>query len=73
MTTERERIAGFGRLEDGLRQSGPWYQWGPYPSERQRGTVREDYSSRGYRWASTARANSLKVACLVASGWPFSL
>ena len=50
MTAERERIAGFGRLEDGLRQAGPWYQWGPYVSERQWGTVREDYSPDGEAW-----------------------
>jgi Mannosylglycerate hydrolase MGH1-like glycoside hydrolase domain len=50
MTAENERIAGFGRLEDGLRQAGPWYQWGPYLSERQWGTVREDYSPDGEAW-----------------------
>jgi mannosylglycerate hydrolase MGH1-like protein len=50
MTAESERIAGFGRLEDGLRQAGPWYQWGPYVSERQWGTVREDYSADGEAW-----------------------
>jgi hypothetical protein len=47
---ERERVAGFGRLEDGLRQAGDWYQWGPYVSERQWGTVREDYSPDGQAW-----------------------
>ena len=51
MAAESERIAGFGRLEDGLRQAGPWYQWGPYVSERQWGTVREDYSPDGEAWA----------------------
>jgi hypothetical protein len=50
MAAESERIAGFGRLEDGLRQAGPWYQWGPYVSERQWGTVREDYSADGEAW-----------------------
>jgi hypothetical protein len=47
---ERARIAGFGRLEDGLRQAGDWYRWGPYVSERQWGTVREDYSPDGQAW-----------------------
>ena len=28
----------------------PWRQWGPYLSERQWGTVREDYSSDGNAW-----------------------
>jgi hypothetical protein len=37
-------------MEDGLKQSGPWYQWGPYVSERQWGTVREDYSADGDAW-----------------------
>ena len=41
MGAERDRIAGFGRLEDGLLQAGDWYRWGPYVSERQWGTVRE--------------------------------
>ena len=50
MGAERERVAGFGRLEDGLRQAGEWYQWGPYVSERQWGTVREDYSADGEAW-----------------------
>jgi hypothetical protein len=50
MGAESERVAGFGRLEDGLRQAGAWYLWGPYVSERQWGTVREDYSAGGDAW-----------------------
>jgi hypothetical protein len=50
MGAESDRVAGFGRLEDGLRQAGDWYRWGPYVSERQWGTVREDYSSDGEAW-----------------------
>ena len=50
MSAERDRVAGFGRLEDGLRQAGDWYRWGPYVSERQWGTVREDYSPDGEAW-----------------------
>ncbi|MDX6341465.1 MAG: hypothetical protein QOH87_1603, partial [Trebonia sp.] len=50
MTTEGDRVAGFGKLEDGLRQASPWYMWGPYVSERQWGTVREDYSQDGDAW-----------------------
>jgi hypothetical protein len=50
MGAERERVARFGRLEDGLRQAGEWYRWGPYVSERQWGTVREDYSADGDAW-----------------------
>jgi hypothetical protein len=51
VSTEGERVAGFGRLEDGLRQASPWYMWGPYISERQWGTVREDYSEDGDAWS----------------------
>ena len=47
---ERDRVAEFGKLEDGLRQAGDWYLWGPYVSERQWGTVREDYSADGEAW-----------------------
>lgn len=50
MGPERERVDSFGRLEDGLRQGGDWYRWGPYVSERQWGTVREDYSADGNAW-----------------------
>ena len=51
MGAESERVAQFGRLEDGLRQPGTeWYRWGPYVSERQWGTVREDYSADGNAW-----------------------
>jgi hypothetical protein len=50
MGAESDRVAGFGRLEDGLRQAGDWYRWGPYVSERQWGTVREDYSPDGEAW-----------------------
>ena len=50
MSAERERIESFGHLENGLRQGGDWYHWGPYPSERQWGTVREDYSEGGTAW-----------------------
>jgi hypothetical protein len=47
---ERERAASLGQLENGLRQAGDWYLWGPYVSERQWGTVREDYSAHGTAW-----------------------
>jgi hypothetical protein len=50
MSAESDRVATFGRLEDGLRQAGDWYLWGPYVTERQWGTVREDYSPDGEAW-----------------------
>jgi hypothetical protein len=42
--TERKRL-------DEAREAGiPWKKWGPYLSERQWGTVREDYSPNGDAW-----------------------
>jgi hypothetical protein len=38
------------RLDAARRSSVPWYKWGPYLSERQWGTVREDYSDAGDAW-----------------------
>ena len=34
----------------GCGRRGDWYHWGPYLSERQWGTVREDYSAHGTAW-----------------------
>jgi hypothetical protein len=48
---EGRRVASFGRLDLGLRQASDWYVWGPYLSERQWGTVREDYSADGDAWS----------------------
>jgi len=38
------------RLDDGRLKTVPWKKWGPYISERQWGTVREDYSQNGDAW-----------------------
>ncbi len=38
------------RLIDAGRNNVPWRRWGPYLSERQWGTVREDYSIDGNAW-----------------------
>jgi hypothetical protein len=38
------------RLEAARSSSVPWKKWGPYLSERQWGTVREDYSENGDAW-----------------------
>jgi hypothetical protein len=38
------------RLEAAASQNIPWKKWGPYLSERQWGTVREDYSEGGDAW-----------------------
>ena len=38
------------RLEEARAKKPPWKKWGPYLSERQWGTVREDYSEGGDAW-----------------------
>ena len=38
------------RLEEARSETTPWRKWGPYLSERQWGTVREDYSESGNAW-----------------------
>jgi hypothetical protein len=44
MTAEHQRLA------DCRDTDAPWRRWGPYLSERQWGTVREDYSAGGDAW-----------------------
>jgi Glycosyl hydrolase family 63 C-terminal domain len=38
------------RLTEAREGTAPWKKWGPYLSERQWGTVREDYSTDGNAW-----------------------
>jgi Glycosyl hydrolase family 63 C-terminal domain len=38
------------RLTESRENKIPWKKWGPYVSERQWGTVREDYSKNGDAW-----------------------
>ena len=53
MTAEQTRLAeAAGRAESDLFSANPWYEWGPYLSERSWGTVREDYSAEGDAWRS---------------------
>ncbi|MGL6112138.1 MAG: MGH1-like glycoside hydrolase domain-containing protein, partial [Rubrivivax sp.] len=46
MNADAER----SRLEQARTRTAPWKKWGPYLSERQWGTVREDYSLDGDAW-----------------------
>src|SRR5439155_23294864 len=48
--SERPMSAEHDRLEEAREQKTPWKKWGPYLSERQWGTVREDYSEGGNAW-----------------------
>src|SRR5271165_851863 len=49
-TTAPAKTAEAQRLDEAREQGVPWRQWGPYLSERQWGTVREDYSENGDAW-----------------------
>jgi hypothetical protein len=44
MSSEKERLL------EAREKNIPWRKWGPYLSERQWGTVREDYSDNGDAW-----------------------
>jgi mannosylglycerate hydrolase MGH1-like protein len=44
-------VAEQKRLNEARDAGIPWKKWGPYLSERQWGTVREDYSDSGDAWA----------------------
>jgi hypothetical protein len=46
MSTDAETL----RLEGDARRAANWKRWGPYLSERQWATVREDYSELGTAW-----------------------
>lgn len=45
-----QKVAEMKRLNESRDSSAAWKKWGPYLSERQWGTVREDYSSNGDAW-----------------------
>src|SRR5258705_11906064 len=45
-----ERLAEEIRIEEAAQRTIHWRRWGPYLSERQWGTVREDYSAYGTAW-----------------------
>ena len=49
-TTTSSECSEQKRLNDAREASIPWKKWGPYLSERQWGTVREDYSQDGNAW-----------------------
>ena len=49
-----------------VQQVQPWKKWGPYLSERQWGTVREDYSEGGNAWDYFTHDQAQWVAALEA-------
>ena len=75
MTAEHDRLA------EAREHKAPWKKWGPYLSERQWGTVREDYSEGGNAWDyfSHEQARSVEPGvrksasrpCRAAPAWSF--
>ena len=57
------------RLSESRESKKPWKKWGPYLSERQWGTVREDYSVNGDAW-NFFHTRSGTLTCLpMGRGW----
>ena len=50
MATKIVDVIEQERLKQAREAGIPWKKWGPYLSERQWGTVREDYSENGDAW-----------------------
>ena len=50
------------RLSQEENRAKNWKRWGPYLSERQWGTVREDYSDHGNSWAAFPHEHARKRA-----------
>jgi hypothetical protein len=50
MATNFVDVTEQKRLNEAREAGIPWKKWGPYLSERQWGTVREDYSENGDAW-----------------------
>lgn len=53
-----QKTAEHQRLEEDKKNQKDWKKWGPYLSERQWGTVREDYSENGDAWNYFTHAQS---------------
>lgn len=53
---------GIGTSEKERLKDPEWKKWGPYLSERQWGTVREDYSADGEAWTYTTHDLARSIA-----------
>src|ERR1043166_8613102 len=50
MNAEQKRLEEANLIPAGEGKEETWRKWGPYLSERQWSTVREDYSADGNAW-----------------------
>jgi hypothetical protein len=61
------------RLHEARDKKAAWKKWGPYLSERQWGTVREDYSDNGDAWGISATTTPVRATIAGAkTDWPAS-
>ena len=58
------------RLAEAREKTAHWYRWGPYLSERQWGTVREDYSPDGDAWNYLTFDDAVRFCELQAQRFP---
>jgi len=57
------------RLQEDRQRKANWKRWGPYLSERQWGTVREDYSDNGDAWNYFSH-DQARSRLLLGREWP---
>jgi hypothetical protein len=50
LIANRQNTQEYRRLQEDPKHKKYWKRWGPYVSDRQWGTVREDYSASGAAW-----------------------
>ncbi|WP_297335101.1 glucosidase [Algoriphagus sp.] len=55
-------LAEYLRLKEDKEQKKHWKKWGPYLTERQWGTVREDYSPDGAAWENVTHDDARSKA-----------
>ena len=58
------------RLEEDRTRARDWKRFGPYLSERQWGTVREDYSADGDAWRYLPARSGAQPGLPLGRGWP---
>jgi hypothetical protein len=58
------------RLREAADREVAWRRWGPYLSERQWGTVREDYSEGGDAWDYFSHDHAPVAGLPLGRGWP---
>jgi hypothetical protein len=54
--------AEYIRLQEDKERKKHWKKWGPYLTERQWGTVREDYSPDGAAWENVTHEDARSKA-----------